>query len=181
MFIRGEYKKSCTNRHASFSSCNRSQEYFLPFLKPRDKPKVSQRNLCCLLEIHVLKNLFSWIVGVWYWKSAILSTAPRRYHDEDIWPIRAWSQNLVTRNSGVKGMSPGSPPFPPPQNKLLGSLCLRIFFLFVFSFFPHCGAWSQANVPVVSLVWISGPYYFQIIMCMNYHSPSTPPFLKSYM
>ena len=25
----------------------------------RDKRKVSQRNLCCLLEIHVLKNLFS--------------------------------------------------------------------------------------------------------------------------
>ena len=44
--------------NASFSFCNKSQEYFWLFLKPRGMRKVPERNLYCLLEIRVLKNLF---------------------------------------------------------------------------------------------------------------------------
>ena len=51
------YRQSLSQErtYASFSFCNRSQAYFLLFLEPRDKRKVSQRNLYCLLEIRVFK------------------------------------------------------------------------------------------------------------------------------
>ena len=62
-----------------------------------------------------VKKSFSRIVGAWYWKSAILSTAPWSYQREDIWPIRAWCQNLVSWNGGIKGMSPGSAALSPSQ------------------------------------------------------------------
>ena len=51
-------------------------------------------------------SCFIRILGAWHWQSAILSTAPRIYQHEDIWLIRAWYQNLVLWNGGIKGMSP---------------------------------------------------------------------------
>ena len=39
--------------NASFSLCNRSQASFLLFLEPKEERKFSQRNMYCLLEIHV--------------------------------------------------------------------------------------------------------------------------------
>ena len=57
-FITGEYKK--TRYFACFRVFDLQQitGIFLLFLEPRDKRKVLQRNLYCLLEIRVLKNLF---------------------------------------------------------------------------------------------------------------------------
>ena len=59
-----------------------------------------------------------------------------------------------------KACLPAPPPFPPPQeNTRLTSLA--DIFPICFFLFPHWGAWSQTKVYVVSLVWISGPHYFQ--------------------
>ena len=89
-----------------------------------------------------VKKSFSRIVGAWYWKSAILSTAPWSYQPEDIWPIRAWCQNLVSWNGGIKGMSPGSAALSPSQFSYLTP-----FFVF-HPPSPHYGARSQAIPPV---------------------------------
>ena len=66
-----------------FFFCNKSQEYFLLFLEPRDKRKVLERSLYCLLEIRVLKNFFPSC------RSVILKWArycqQHREHDTRIW------------------------------------------------------------------------------------------------
>ena len=74
-----------------------------------------RKEICIACSKSVFWKIFSRIVGTWYWKSAILSTAPRICQHEDIGPIRAWYQNLVSWNGCIKGMSPGSAtlsPFP---------------------------------------------------------------------
>ena len=54
-FVTGECKKSSIFWMLLFRLLH---AYFLLFLEPWDKRKVSQRNLYCVLEISVLKNLF---------------------------------------------------------------------------------------------------------------------------
>ena len=92
-----------------------------------------------------LKNLFP------NCRSVILSTSPRICQHEDIWPIRAWYQNLVSfRNGGIKGISPqASPPFPLPQG-IAGLASLADIFpiwprFLSFSPTAGCGAWFQAK------------------------------------
>ena len=143
-FITGEYKKSSILLNACFSFCNRSQAYFLLFLESRDKPKVLQTNLYCLLEVCVL-TIFSRIVGAWYWKSVILSRAPRICQREDFWPIRAWYQSLVW-NGGIKACLQAPLPFPPPQATARLASLTDIFPFWPCAFLPQCGAWSQARL-----------------------------------
>ena len=60
--------------------------------------------------------------------SAILSTALRICQREDIRPIRASYQNLVSWNGGIKGMSPGSScALSPPQATARIALLADIF------------------------------------------------------
>ena len=54
-FVTGECKKSSIFWMLLFLL---SQAYFLLFLEPWNRRKVSQRNLYCVLEIRILKNLF---------------------------------------------------------------------------------------------------------------------------
>ena len=59
----------------------------------------------------------------------------------DIWPIRAWYQNMVSWHSGIKGMSPGlAPLFPSPVHH---SAHFPGQNFFCCTPFPHCGALSQ--------------------------------------
>ena len=141
-FITGEYKKSSILLNACFSFCNRSQAYFLLFLESRDKPKVLQTNLYCLLEVCVL-TIFSRIVGAWYWKSVILSRAPRICQHEDFWPIRAWYQSLVSRNGGIKGMSPGSAALSPSPGYCSARFAHRYFPSLTLCLF----SWPRSLVP----------------------------------
>ena len=64
---------------------------------------------------------------MWYWKSAILSTAPRICQHDDIWPIRAWYQNLVSWNGGIKGISPGSAALSPSPGYRSACFARRCF------------------------------------------------------
>ena len=69
--------------------------------------EVPERNLCCLLKIRVLKNLFP------NCRSVILKEHDTVNSTTNLstwrhWPIRAWYQNLVSRNGCIKGISPGS-------------------------------------------------------------------------
>ena len=108
----------------------------------------SRKEICiaATIEIFVLRNLFSRIVGAWNWKSAILSKAPRICQHEDILPIRAWYQNLVSWNCGIKSMSPGSAALSPSPDHHSARFARRYFSYLTpfFAFFHHCGAWDQA-------------------------------------
>ena len=77
----------------------------------------------------------------------LLATALRICQHEGNWPIRAWHQNLVSWNGGIKGMSPGSAALSPSPIHPLGSPRSLRSFLFhpVFCIFPHCSAWSKAS------------------------------------
>ena len=77
-----------------FSFCNKSREYFLLFLKPRGMRKVPERNLYCLHEIRVLKNLFPSCRSVilkWarycqqHRESVNMKTFHQSEHDTRIW------------------------------------------------------------------------------------------------
>ena len=77
-----------------FSFCNKSREYFLFFLKPRGMRKVPERNLYCLHEIRVLKNLFPSCRSVilkWarycqqHRESVNMKTFHQSEHDTRIW------------------------------------------------------------------------------------------------
>ena len=133
-FIRGEYKKSCTFYMLLFLFATDHRNVFCRSWSQGISQK-SHKEICvaCLKS---MLNLFSWIVGAWYWKSAILSTALRSYHDEDIWPIRAWYQNMVSWNSGVKGMSPGSAALFPSPGYCSAHFARRYFSYLFFPFSP---------------------------------------------
>ena len=140
-FITGEYKKSSILLNACFSFCNRSQAYFLLFLEPRDKRKVSaevsQRHLYCLLQIYpCFKNVFPNCRSV---------TLKERDTVNGTANLSTWrhltSQSMIPE-SGIKErrnqrhVSRLRRPFPLPRPPL-GSLRSPIFFLFrpVFCFF----------------------------------------------
>ena len=87
--------------------------YFLLFLEPRDKWKVSQRNLYCLLEIRVLKNLFL------NCRSVILkerdtvnsNTNLSTWRDQSEHDTRIWYHGTAASKAFLQA----PPPFPPPQ------------------------------------------------------------------
>ena len=108
--------------------------------------------LCIACLKSLFQKIFSRTVGAWYWRSAILSTAPRICQHEDIWPIRAW---FLIPDSGImerrhqRHVFRFHRPFPLP-NPPLDSLRSPIFTYFPYltpfflPFSPHWGAWSRA-------------------------------------
>ena len=84
-------------------------------------------------------KIFSQIVGAWYWKSTILSTAPRICQHEDIWHqngiIEWWHQRHVSRLCCISPL----PPAPSPLQAIA-------FLLFdsVLCPFPPLQSWFQA-------------------------------------
>ena len=77
------------------------------------------KKICIACSKSVFSKTFSRIiVGVWYWKTAILSIALRMCQHEDIWPMREWYQNLVSWKGSVKlkACLQALLPFPPPQS-----------------------------------------------------------------
>ena len=115
-----------------------SQAYFLLFLEPWDKRKVSQRNLYCMLEIRVLKNLSPNCMRVILKEhdtvnstanlSINMKTFDQSENDTEIWYHGTAASKTVSRLRL---------PFPLPRIPL-GSVCLPIFFLFdpFFYLFP---------------------------------------------
>ena len=120
----------------SVSFCNRSQAYFLLFLE-QGSAKSLAKKFVLLAQNLCFKKSSAEIAGVWHWKSAILSTALRICQHEDIWPIRAWYQNLVSWNDSIKGMSPGSAAISPSPDHCEARFALRYFSYFCYlPFFP---------------------------------------------
>ena len=98
------------------------------------------KKICIACSKSVFSKIFSWIVGVWYWKTAILSIALRIRQHED---INLTNQRMIPESGimerqrqSIKGMSPGSADLSPstihhwwsffpiwPQNALL---CLQL-------------------------------------------------------
>ena len=77
------------------------------------------------------------LIGGRYWKSAILSTGLQICQHEDIWPIRAWCQNMVSWKDGIKGLSQVSATlFPSTGNRL--ARFARQYFSY-FTIFLTCG------------------------------------------
>ena len=123
-----------------------SQAYFLIFLAPRDKRKASQRNLYCMLEIHVLKNLPPNCMSVVLKEhDTVNSTANpstwRRLTNQSMMPesgiMERWHQRLSLCSASL---------FPSPGYHL--ARFARRYFSYLtpfFAFFPHCGAWSQVT------------------------------------
>ena len=137
--------------HFSFSFCKQSQAYFVLFLELRDKRKVSQRNLYWSLEIRVLRNLYpnSRIVTLRKHdtvNSTVNLSTWRHLTNQAMIPesgiMEWWHQRHVSR------LLHSFPLHGPPQ----GSLNARQNFSWhhFFTFFPHCGAWSQATVSLPS-------------------------------
>ena len=106
----------------------------------------SCKQICIACWKSVFWQIFSRIVGAWYWKSVILSRAPRICQHEDFWPIRAWYQSLVSRNGGIKACLQAPPPFPPAQATARLASLTDIFPFWPCALFPQCGAWSQARL-----------------------------------
>ena len=128
-FITGEYKKSSILLNACFSFCNRSQAYFLLFLESRDKPKVLQTNLYCLLEVCVLTNLFP------NCRSVILKECDTVKSTSNLSTWRLLTNQSMIPESGImerwhlRHVSRLRCPFALPR-LLLGSLRSQIFSLF---------------------------------------------------
>ena len=106
----------------------------------------SCKQICIACWKSVFWQIFSRIVGAWYWKSVILSRAPRICQHEDFWPIRAWYQSLVSQNGGIKACLQAPPPFPPAQATARLASLTDIFPFWPCALFPQCGAWSQARL-----------------------------------
>ena len=80
------------------------QIYFLLYLELRDEQKVSQRNLYCFPNSRSLTL-----------KEHNTVDSTRICQHEDIWPIRALFQNLVSWNGGIKACLQATPTFPHSQ------------------------------------------------------------------
>ena len=113
----------------------RSQTYCLLLLEPRDKRKVSQRNLYCLLEILVLK-LSRDIKRAQYCQqhreSVNMNTFGQSEHDTRIWYHGTATSKACLQHFQVP------PPFP-PRGHLSGRFPRRYFSYltpFFFCLFP---------------------------------------------
>ena len=111
----------------------RSQTYCLLLLEPRDKRKVSQRNLYCLLEILVLK-LSRDIKRAQYCQqhreSVNMNTFGQSEHDTRIWYHGTATSKACLQHFQVP------PPFP-PRGHLSGRFPRRYFsYLTPFFFLP---------------------------------------------
>ena len=85
----------------------------------------SRKEIYIACSKFVFKNLFP--------SSRCLTLKERK----DIWPIRAWYQNLVSWNGGIRGMSTGSAAFPPSPDHRWARFSSRYFsYLFCFLPFP---------------------------------------------
>ena len=122
----------------SFSFYNRSQAHFLLFLEPKDKRKVSQRNLyCCSDRNSCFKNLFP------HSRSVKLKERDTVNSTANLSTWRHLTNQSMIPESGImeqrhqKHVSRLRRPFPLPRPPL-GSLRSPIFFLFdpVFCLFP---------------------------------------------
>ena len=140
-FVTGECKKSSIFWMLLFRL---SHAYFLLFLEPWDKRKVSQRNLYCVLEIRVLKNLFPNCMSVILKEhDTVNSTA----NLSTWWHLT--NQSMIPK-SGImerrhQRLSPGSASLSPSPGYHLAPFACRCFSYLTpfFTFFPQCGAWSQ--------------------------------------
>ena len=140
-FVKGECKKSSIFWMLLFLL---SQAYFLLFLEPWDKRKVSQKNLYCMLEIRVLKNLSPNCMRV------ILKEHDTVNSTANLSTWRHLTNQSMIPKSGImerrhQRLSPGSASLCPSPGYHLAPFACRYFsYLTPFStFFPHCGAWSQ--------------------------------------
>ena len=123
-----------------------SQAYFLIFLAPRDKRKASQRNLYCILEIHVLKNLPPNCMSV------ILKEHDAVNITANLSTWRHLTNQSMMPESGImerrhQRLSPGSASLSPSPGYHLARFARRYFSYLTpfFAFFLHCGAWSQVT------------------------------------
>ena len=100
---------------------------------------------CITCSKSVFSKIFSRIVGVWYWKTAILSIALQICQHEDIWPIREWFQKLVSWKGSVKlkACLQALLPFPPPLSTAGGFFSLLLT--------PKCFVVLKAYNKMVSL------------------------------
>ena len=109
-------------------------------------------------------KIFSQIVWAFYWKSAILSTAPRICQHEDIWHqngITEWQhQRHVSRFCCI-------PPPPPPPLQATAFSFLTLFF----ALFPHCGAGSRLSKfgqsQIEKIFWMKDNVLYRCIWIMN--------------
>ena len=137
LFIIGEYKKSSTFWMLRFSFSNRSQIHFLLFLEPRAERKVSQRNLHCFPKarsvtlkerdtVNITTNRSTW----------------RHLTNQSMIPESGIMEGRHQRHV-YRLRLPFRIPRPPLGLASLADIFSHLTPFFVY--FPHCGAWSQAN------------------------------------